>query len=154
MRCSWTGNGRRAQDRTLIDLVNTWSFVHYYRGTIDEWVALLRAHLHVAERIDDLDARCLYLACLGNALWFNGDVRGSLDALDRAIALVPAGTETEGVRHARAWRAHTLMMMGRLERSGSNRDPLRAAVVPGVQRDERGGHRSRPRVDTSFVLVD
>ena len=31
------------QDRTLIDLVNTWSFVHYYRGTIDEWVALLQS---------------------------------------------------------------------------------------------------------------
>jgi class 3 adenylate cyclase/tetratricopeptide (TPR) repeat protein len=102
------------QDRTLIDLVNTWSFVHYYRGTIDEWVELLRAHLSVAEHIDDLSARSLYLACLGNALWFNGDLRGSLDALDRALALQPADAETEGSRHARAWRAHTLMMMGRL----------------------------------------
>ena len=63
------------QDRTLIQLVNTWSFVHYYRGTIDQWVELLRAHLTVAERVDDVDARSLYLACLGNALWFNGDVR-------------------------------------------------------------------------------
>ena len=112
-----------AQDRTLIDLVNTWSFVHYYRGTIDEWVALLRAHLHVAESSGDLEARSLYLACLGNALWFNGDIRGSLDALDRAIALVPAGSESEGARHARAWRAHTLMMMGRLTEAEATEIP-------------------------------
>jgi tetratricopeptide (TPR) repeat protein len=118
------------QDRTLIDLVNTWSFVHYYRGTIDEWVELLRAHLPVAERIEDVGARSLYLACLGNALWFNGDLRGSLDALDRALALQPAGSESEGARHARAWRAHTLMMMGRLEEAEATEVPLGSLSYP------------------------
>jgi class 3 adenylate cyclase len=101
------------QDRALVELINTWSFVHYYRGTITDWVELLRAHLPVAERVDDLNARGLYLGCLGNALWFNGDLRGSLDALDRALALQPDRGDGDGVRHARAWRTHTLFMMGR-----------------------------------------
>ena len=120
----------REQDRTLIELVNTWSFVHYYRGTIDDWVELLQAHLAVAERIDDLDARSLYLACLGNALWFNGDVRGSLDALDRAIALEPASRDSEGPRHARAWRAHTLLMMGRFEEAEATEIPAGPLSYP------------------------
>ena len=84
----------------------------------------------VAERIDDLDARSLYLACLGNALWFNGDVRGSLDALDRAIALEPASRESEGPRHARAWRAHTLLMMGRFEEAEATDIPAGPLSYP------------------------
>ena len=131
------------QDRTLIDLVNTWSFVHYYRGTIDDWVELLLAHRPVAEHIDDLDARTLYLACLGNALWFNGDVGVARRA--RSSPSPPASRHRQRGRPSRPGMESTHPDDdGSVGGSRSDRDPLRAAVLSSVQGDERGGDRGRP----------
>ena len=101
------------EDRALVEVLNGWSLVYYYRGDIGRWLRLLQRHLVDAERVADPDLLSMYLGWLGNAHWFHGEIGASLETLDRAIAVGSTQSEAVGVRHAEAWRVHTLIFMGR-----------------------------------------
>ncbi|UCD78993.1 MAG: AAA family ATPase [Desulfobacterales bacterium] len=53
----------------MIDLLNRWSFVYYYRGQYKELLALLTRHQSLAESINDKAGRGMFYAWLGWALW-------------------------------------------------------------------------------------
>ncbi len=97
------------QSRTLAELLCAWSHVHYYEGTIGEWRRLLEKHLVDAERCDDPALLAMYLGWLGNVRGFHGDMRGSLDVLDRALELGRSVNAREAVAYVTAWRTFPLL---------------------------------------------
>ncbi len=107
------GEPTTAQCRTLAELLIAWSQVHYYQGTIGEWHRLLEKHLGDAERCADAALRAMYLGWMGNVRLFHGDVRGSIDVLDRALELARSVQARDAVAHVQAWRVFTLFELGR-----------------------------------------
>lgn len=107
------GEPTAAQCRTLAELLIAWSQVHYYQGAIGKWHRLLEQHLGDAERCADLALRAMYLGWLGNVRLFHGDVRGSIDVLDRALELGRSVQARDALAHVQAWRVFTLFELGR-----------------------------------------
>jgi len=102
------------RSRTLTHLLNAWSHVHYYAGTIGEWRQLLEKHLPDAERCGDPATLSMYLGWLGNVRAFNGDFRASLDSLDRGLEVGTAAQAREALAYVTGWRSFTLFELGRL----------------------------------------
>jgi len=115
------GDRTPAQCRVLAQLLIAWSQVHYYDGTIGDWVRLLEKHLADAERCGDAPVLALYLGWLGNVRGFHGDLRGSLEALDRALEVGRVADSRDAIAHALAWQTFTLYDSGRVA------DAIRAA---------------------------
>lgn len=70
--------GERTQEQSLFiaRLLNAWSQLHYYQGTINPWIELLEKHLDDAQRCGDAATLVLYLGWLGNARYFQGNFPG------------------------------------------------------------------------------
>lgn len=102
------------QCRTLAKLLIAWSQVHYYQGTIGQWHQLLEKHLRDAECCDDAAVLALYLGWLGNVRNFVGDMRGSIEVLDRALSLGQSVQAREAIAYVQAWRVFPLFELGRV----------------------------------------
>ena len=112
------GDRSPQQCRVLADLLVAWSQVHYYDGTIGEWLRLLEKHLADAERCGDAAVLSMYLGWLGNARIFHGDARGSLESIERALEISRTTTSKSmavAVAHALTWRTYTMLFLGRVD---------------------------------------
>ena len=108
------GESTQGRRRALAELLASWSQVHYYNGTIGEWRRLLEHHSADVEGCGEPALQASYQGWLGNARAFNGDFVGSLEALDRALALGRSAQAEDAVAHAMAWRAFTVCELGRI----------------------------------------
>lgn len=109
------GAGERSpeQRRMLVDLLVSWSQVQYYDGTIGEWRRLLEKHLADADGCAEPALLAMYLAWLGLVRGFNGDIRGSHEALERAVQTAQAAGARDALAYALAWQTFTLFEIGR-----------------------------------------
>lgn len=108
--------GRSEADcHTLVELISEWSHVFYYRDWIRDWIRLLKKHLADAERCGDAGLLAMYLGWLGNVQLFHGDLRGSIESLDRALPLGRESGNRIALAYAVAWRVHTVSALGDLE---------------------------------------
>jgi class 3 adenylate cyclase len=107
--------------RHLARLVVEWSLLHYYDGTIDDWLTLLRSHLPDAEQGDDPSVLSMYLGWMGNAQFIHGDMRESRENLERALRVARDARDEGAERHALAWLSFTIQEPG----------DLRAAIEMG-----------------------
>ncbi len=106
------GDRTPAQSRVLVHLLIAWSQVHYYDGTIGEWRRLLEKHLTDAESCGDAAALAMYLGWLGNARSFHGDLRGAIEALDRALEVGKSSDARDALAHALSWQTFILFEIG------------------------------------------
>ena len=120
-----------AESRVLAELLVAWSQVHYYDGTIGEWLRLLEKHLGDAERCDDPAVLAMYLGWLGNVRTFHGDLRGALESIERSLEMARSAHATNAMAHSLAWGTHTLYMLARVG------DAIRAAESLELSDDER-----------------
>lgn len=106
----------RSPEQSLIvaKLLNAWSQVDYYQGTMGSWVERLEKHLPDAERCGDVAVLAMYLGWLGNVRLFRCDVLGSLQCLDRALELGQAVQARDALAYVHGWRTYTLMECGRI----------------------------------------
>ncbi|MBI1814211.1 MAG: AAA family ATPase [Deltaproteobacteria bacterium] len=102
------------ESRVLAELIVAWSQVHYYLGTIREWLRLVEKHVEDAERCGDPAVLSLYLGWLGNVQTFHGDLRGALKSIERALEVGRSAGARDAVAHAVAWHTHTLLFLGRV----------------------------------------
>jgi len=103
-----------AESRVLAELLIAWSQVHYYDGTIGEWLRLLEKHRDDAERCGDPAVLALYLGWLGNVRAWHGDFRGSVTSIERALEIARSADARNAVAHALCWGVHTLVAVGRM----------------------------------------
>jgi tetratricopeptide (TPR) repeat protein len=103
------------EKRLLIDLLNKWALVFYYRGDFNSLVSLLRDHEGLAESLTDKAALGMFYGWLGFSLYDNGKAKGSYEYLYKALKI---GEEIEDKRligYACAWLSWTCEDLGLLK---------------------------------------
>jgi class 3 adenylate cyclase/tetratricopeptide (TPR) repeat protein len=76
-----------AEKKRLVDFLNEWSEVFYYRGDYKGFTALLLNHLELAESTKDKARLGIYYGWLGFALFGSGKVRDSYEYSSKALQL-------------------------------------------------------------------
>ena len=105
------------EKRLLIDLLNKWALVFYYRGDFNALVSLFRDHEGLAEFLTARAALGMFDGWLGFGLFCNGKAKESYDYLWKALK---TGEEIEDRRligYACAWLTWTCAELGLLEKA-------------------------------------
>ncbi|UCF90767.1 MAG: AAA family ATPase [Desulfobacterales bacterium] len=90
-------------DSLLIDLLNKWAFVYYYRGRYNELLSLLTDHQKRADALADRDKRGMFHAWLGCALWHRERFKEAHQHLLTALALGEEKNDLQVVGYACCW---------------------------------------------------
>ena len=99
----------------LIDLLNKWSLVFYYRGNFKEQLDLLSAHKDLAESLDDKARLGMFYAWLGFTLSFREKYRDSYHYLCKAIELGEEIENRQVIGYACSWLTWTCSEQGLLD---------------------------------------
>ena len=102
-------------DNQLIDLLNRWSFVYYYRGRYKELLSLLKDHQALAETLPDKDKRGMFHAWLGCALWHREQFNQAHQHLLTALTLGEEQNNFKVVGYACCWLAWVSAELGLLD---------------------------------------
>jgi class 3 adenylate cyclase/tetratricopeptide (TPR) repeat protein len=100
--------------RFLIDLLNKWAYVFYYRGDFKGLVRLLSDHEGLAESVDKAELGMFY-AWLGFSLHCNGKVKSSYEYLCKALKIGEEIEDRRLIGYACAWLTWTCDGLGLLE---------------------------------------
>jgi class 3 adenylate cyclase/tetratricopeptide (TPR) repeat protein len=99
-------------ERLLIDLLNQWSFVYYYRGLFKDLLNMLNQHKSLADSLDDKNRSGMFYAWLGCALWHREKFKDAYHYLSTALKL---GEETKNFKvigYACCWLAWVCTELG------------------------------------------
>ncbi|UCF90489.1 MAG: AAA family ATPase [Desulfobacterales bacterium] len=94
---------RATTDRLVIETINQWSFVYYYRGRYKELLSLLTRHQARADALPDSNQRGLFYAWLGCALWHRERFKEAHQHLLTALALGEEKKDFTVVGYACCW---------------------------------------------------
>ena len=114
------------EKRLLIDLLNKWALVFYYRGDFNGLVDLFRDHEGMAEFLTDKAALGMFYAWLGFGLFCNGKAKSSYEYLCKALK---TGEEIEDRRRHRLHLRLAYLDLRRIGASG--RSPCLWTEGPG-----------------------
>jgi tetratricopeptide (TPR) repeat protein len=103
------------EKRLLIDLLNKWALVFYYRGDFNSLVSLLRDHEGSAESLTDRAVLGMFYGWLGFSLHCNGKAKGSYEYLCKALKIGEEIEDQRVIGYACAWLTWTCAGLGRLE---------------------------------------
>ena len=102
--------GKTKADRaTLLEIINKWAHVFYFKGDVDGFMELLKAHESDAELADDEASRGMFYAWFGWALGMQENVKESFDYLYKALAI---GEKIENqiiIGYACTWLVYSCM---------------------------------------------
>lgn len=103
-------SGKTREERaTLLEILNKWAHVFYFRGDVDGFMELLKAHESDAELSDDEAIRGMFYAWFGWALGMQENVKESFDYLYKALAI---GEKIENqiiIGYACTWLVYSCM---------------------------------------------
>ena len=105
----------KEEEETLIDLLNKWSVVFYYRGDFRELADLLNAHEEVAECLDDRAKLGMFYAWLGMALYCRERFRDSHQYLSKALTIGEEIEDQQVIGCACTWLTWTCGELGLLD---------------------------------------
>jgi tetratricopeptide (TPR) repeat protein len=100
--------------RLLIDLLNKWAYVFYYRGDFKGLVRLLSDHEELAKSVDKAELGMFY-AWLGFSLHCNGKAKSSYEYLCKALKIGEEIEDRRLIGYACAWLTWTCAGLGLLE---------------------------------------
>ena len=103
------------EDALLIELLNKWSIVYYYRGDFREQSDLLREHLTLAESIDDRSLRGMFYAWFGFAISNRMNLQESYKYLRKALKIGEQIEDMKVIGYACTWLAWTCGELGALD---------------------------------------
>jgi class 3 adenylate cyclase/tetratricopeptide (TPR) repeat protein len=103
------------EKRLLIDLLNKWAYVFYYRGDFNGLVSLFRDHEGLAESLTNKAELGMFYAWLGLGLWCNGKARSSYGYLCKALKIGEEIEDRRVIGYACAWLTWTCAELGLLE---------------------------------------
>ena len=93
----------KSEELILIDLLNSWGYVYYYLGEINEFVALFNKHQVLADTLDDRAKAGMYYAWRGIALFMAGNTGDSHKNLLKALDLGERTGNQKVVGYACTW---------------------------------------------------
>ena len=103
------------EDELLIDLLNEWAYVFYYRGEFRKLEGLFSAHEDLAESLDDKARTGMFYTWLGLALYFIEDVKGSYKYLRKALMLGEGIDNKKIIGYACTWLTRCFAEFGLLD---------------------------------------
>jgi tetratricopeptide (TPR) repeat protein len=102
------------EKRLLIDLLNKWSYVFYYRGDFRSLVSLLSNHEELAKSVDKAELGMFY-AWLGFSLYCAGKAKKSYEYLSKALKTGEEIQDQRVIGYACAWITWTCADLGLLD---------------------------------------
>jgi len=102
------------EKRLLIDLLNKWAYVFYYRGDFRGLVTLLSNYEGLAESVGKAELGMFY-GWLGLALYCSGKAKRSYEYLGNALKIGEEIEDRRVIGYACAWLAWTCAELGLLE---------------------------------------
>jgi class 3 adenylate cyclase len=90
-------------DRLLIDLLNKWSFVYYYRGRYKDLLELLNEYTELAESLSDKETLGMFYAWYGCALWHREKFRDAYQYMLSALKLAEETQNSQIKGYACSW---------------------------------------------------
>jgi tetratricopeptide (TPR) repeat protein len=105
----------REEDGILIDLLNKWGLVFYYRGDFAVQIDLLTAHEDMAASLEDKAKAGMFYAWLGWALFFRGKLKQSYHYGNKALVIGEEIGDQEVVGYACTWLCWTCALLGRMD---------------------------------------
>jgi tetratricopeptide (TPR) repeat protein len=103
------------EKRLLIELLNKWAYVFYYRGDFNGLVSLFRGHEGLAESLTDKSALGMFYAWLGLGLHCNGKSKESYEYLCKAHKIGEEIEDRRLIGYACAWLTWTCADLGLLK---------------------------------------
>ena len=99
----------------MIDLLNKWAFVYYYRGHYQELLSLLTDHQKRAESVSDQAERGMFYAWLGCALWHREQFKEAYHHLSEALKIGEEIRSNRVVGYACGWLSWVCTELGLLD---------------------------------------
>ncbi len=100
------------KDSLLIDLLNKWSLVYYYRGQYKELLCLLTQHQAIADSLPNTDKRGMFYAWIGCALWHRERFKEAHQHLMKALAFGEKNKDFTVVGYACCWLSWVCTELG------------------------------------------
>jgi tetratricopeptide (TPR) repeat protein len=105
----------REEDGILIDLLNKWGLVFYYRGAFTEQIDLLTSHEDLAASLEDKAKAAMFYAWLGWALFFRGKLKQSYQYGSKALTIGEEMGDQQVIGYACTWLCWTCALLGRMD---------------------------------------
>ena len=121
--------------KQLLDVINQWSFVFYYRGLNRELLELLKHQLPLVEGLKDPVREGFHWAWHGCALWHRHQFSESYQSLIRARELGEQANHPELIGYACSWLSWPCVELGRFEEAIENCNRAEALYVDGFVKD-------------------
>jgi class 3 adenylate cyclase/tetratricopeptide (TPR) repeat protein len=102
-------------ERQLIDLINKWSFVYYYRGRYKDLLELLNKHKKLAESLTDKETLGMFHAWLGCALWHRERFRDAYRYMFSALTLAEEASNNQITGYVCSWLTWICTELGLME---------------------------------------
>jgi tetratricopeptide (TPR) repeat protein len=103
------------EKKLLIDLLNKWAFVFYYRGDFKTLTDLFTAHEDLAESLDDKARLGMFSAWLGFGLQCRGRMKDSYEYLLKALKIGEQIGDQRLIGYTCAWLTWTRSFEGLLD---------------------------------------
>jgi class 3 adenylate cyclase/tetratricopeptide (TPR) repeat protein len=87
----------------LIDILNSWGYVFYYRGDVKYFIELYKVHLGLAESLNDSAKLGMFYVWFGIAIYMAGKMKESYEYLCKALELGEESGDQKVVGYACTW---------------------------------------------------
>jgi class 3 adenylate cyclase len=87
----------------LIDILNSWGYVFYYRGDVKYFIKLYKVHLGLAESLNDSARLGMFYVWFGIAIYMAGKMKESYKYLCKALELGEESGDQKVVGYACTW---------------------------------------------------
>jgi class 3 adenylate cyclase/tetratricopeptide (TPR) repeat protein len=121
--------------KRLLDVINQWAFVFYYRGLNRELLELLKHQLPLVEGLKDPVREGYHWAWHGCALWHRHKFSESYQSLVRARELGEQANHPEIIGYACSWLSWPCTELGRFDEAIENCNRAEALFVDGLVKD-------------------
>jgi tetratricopeptide (TPR) repeat protein len=121
--------------KRLLDVINQWAFVFYYRGLNRELLKLLKHQQPLLEGLKDPIREGYHWAWHGCALWHRHRFAESYDSLARARELGEQANHPEIIGYACSWLSWPCTELGRFDEAIENCNRAEALYVDGLVKD-------------------
>jgi len=121
--------------KRLLDVVNHWAFVFYYKGLNRQLLELLEHQQNLLENLNDPVREGFHWAWHGCALWHRHRFAEAYDSLTRALELGEKADHANLIGYASTWLSWPCVELGRFDEAIENSERAEALFVDGIVKD-------------------
>lgn len=121
--------------KRLLDVVNQWAFVFYYKGMNRNLLELLEKQRSLVDGLNDPVREGFHWAWRGCALWHRHRFMESYDNLTNALKLGEAAAHADLIGYASTWLSWPCSELGRFDEAIGYSERAEALIMDGTVQD-------------------